>query len=279
MDTTKPSFYSPDFSLSPAGLALQLQAGDAPLVIDVRKNEAFYASGYTLPGALRRDPLQLDAWASALPAASAVLVYCVHGHEVSQTTMAALRQRGINAQFMSGGIEAWRELGLPLAPKPSGSATRWVTRERPKIDRIACPWLVRRFVDAAAEFLYVPVTQVRTVAQHRQATAYDVNTSVADTLFTHEGERCSFDAFIQIYRLGADTALARLATLVRGADTHRLDLAPQAAGLLAVSLGMSRNMPDDLAMLDAMMPVYDALYTWCRDAVAGTDEKHNWTPA
>lgn len=279
MDTTKPSFYSPDFSLSPAGLALQLQASDASLVIDVRKNEAFYASGYTLPGALCRDPLQLEAWVGALPAASAVLVYCVHGHEVSQTTMAALRQRGINAQFMTGGIEAWRELGLPLAPKSSGSATRWVTRERPKIDRIACPWLVRRFVDAAAEFLYVPVTQVRTVAERQQATAYDVNASVADTLFTHEGERCSFDAFIQMYRLGADTALARLATLVRGADTHRLNLAPQAAGLLAVSLGMSRNIPDDLVMLDAMMPVYDALYTWCRDAVAGTDEKHNWTLA
>lgn len=111
MDTTKPSFYSPDFSLSPAGLALQLQASDALLVIDVRKNEAFYASGYTLPGALRRDPLQLDAWADALPAASAVLVYCVHGHEVSQSIMAALRQRGINALFLLGGIAAWCEQG------------------------------------------------------------------------------------------------------------------------------------------------------------------------
>lgn len=280
MDTTKPSLSlsssAPDDACAPALLATQLAVQGAPLVIDVRKHEAFTASGYTLPGALRRDPLQVDTWVDTLPAAGTMLVYCVHGHEVSQDTLRALRQRGIHAQFLQGGIEAWRELGLPLTPKPAGSATRWVTRERPKIDRIACPWLVRRFVDAGAEFLYVPTSQVRAVAQAQQAMAYDVNAGVADTPFTHDGELCSFDAFIDIYRLGADTALAQLATIVRGADTDRLDLAPQAAGLLAVSLGMSRSINDDLEMLDAMMPVYDALYAWCRDAVAGTDEKHNW---
>lgn len=283
MDTTNTSAISSSdasaFSCAPTVLAEALHGHAAPLLIDVRKNEAFIASGHTLPGALRRDPLQPEAWIDTLPAAAAVLVYCVHGHEVSQNTMRALRARGLNAQFLQGGIEAWREGGLPLAPKPTGSTSRWVTRERPKIDRIACPWLVRRFVDAGAEFLYVPTPQVRAVAERQQATAYDVNAGVADTQFTHHGELCSFDAFIDIYRLGADTALALLATIVRGADTDRLDLAPQAAGLLAVSLGMSRNLSDDAAMLEAMLPVYDALYAWCRDAVAGTDEPHNWKPA
>lgn len=283
MDTTKPSANSSSssaaFSCLPTVLAAQLLRSDAPLLIDVRKNEAFFASGYTLPGALRRDPQQLDTWAGTLPPATSVLVYCVHGHEVSQSTLSALRQRGMNAQFLEGGIEAWREEGLPLSVKATGSATRWVTRERPKIDRIACPWLLRRFVDAQAQFLYVPTDQVAAVAEREVAMAYDVGPQVASTLFTHEGERCSFDAFIKIYRLGADTALEKLADIVRGADTDRLDLAPQCAGLLAVSLGMSRSMSDDHAMLDAMMPVYDALYTWCRDAVAGTDEKHNWKPA
>ena len=108
---------------------------------------------------------------------------------------------------------------------------------------------------------------------------YDVNADVADTAFTHDGAQCSFDAFIRLYRLGSDTALARLADIVRGADTDQLGLAPQAAGLLAVSLGMSRRLADDHTLLEAMMPVYDALYAWCRDAVAGTDEKHNWKTA
>ena len=283
MDTTKPSFppssLASENSCTAAALTMQLASNAAPLVIDVRKNEAFAAAADTLPGALRRDPLQVDSWVATLPAAAAVLVYCVHGHEVSQNTAKTLRQHGIHATFLQGGMEAWREAGNPMMDKPAGSATRWVTRERPKIDRIACPWLVRRFIDAHAEFLYVPTRQVRAVASAQNATPYDVNADVADTLFTHQGDQCSFDAFIRFHHLAADTALARLAASVRGADTDRLDLAPQAAGLLAVSLGMSRSIPNDLAMLDAMLPVYDALYAWCRDAVAGVDETHNWKPA
>ena len=173
-------------------------------------------------------------------------------------------------------MEAMRAHGLPVLAKAAGSASRWVTRERPKIDRIACPWLLRRFVDAQAQFWYVPAAQVRCVAQTHSATPFDVNANVADTPFTHDGALCSFDAFIKMYRLGVDTALGRLADIVRGADTDRLALAPQAAGLLAISLGMSRRLTDDHAMLDAMLPVYDALYAWCRDAVAGQDEKHTW---
>jgi len=137
---------------------------------------------------------------------------------------------------------------------------RWVTRERPKIDRIACPWLIARFIDPAAEFIYVPAKEVMHVAKQRDAIPYDV----PGAHFGHDGERCSFDAFIRHYRL-ADAALDRLATIVRGADTSRLDLAPEAHGLYAISLGLSRNFADDHEMLRHGMVIYDALYAWCRE--------------
>ena len=275
MDTTKPS----SLSVIPAVLAEQLRGAGAPLLLDVRKNEAFAASPYLLPGALRRDPLLVAQWAADLPGASAVLVYCVHGHEVSQNTVTALRQRGVDASFLAGGIEAWRDQALPLVAKAPGGGTRWVTRERPRIDRIACPWLIQRFIDASARFVYVPTEQVAAVAEREVAIAYDVAPHVASTLFTHDGERCSFDAFIQHYRLAQDAALGRLALIVRGADTDRLELAPQCAGLLALSMGMARTHLDDHALLASMLPVYDALYAWCHDAVTGQDEKHSWKPA
>ena len=292
MDTTKPSSVSPfsatsgidpayasPYSCMPAELAAQLSTALPPLLIDVRRNDPFVNADATLPGALRRDPAKLAEWATQLPPGRAVQVYCVYGHNVGFDTMTALRERGVDAQFLQGGIAEWRAQGLPLTPKPVGSATRWVTRERPKIDRIACPWLIRRFVDAQADFLYVPASEVRATALAQQATPYDVNANVADTPFTHVGELCSFDAFVRLYHLQADTALARLADIVRGADTDRLHLAPQAAGLLALSLGMSRLISDDHKMLEALLPVYDALYAWCRDAALGTDERHNWVVA
>ena len=149
---------------------------------------------------------------------------------------------------------------------------RWVTRERPKIDRIACPWLVRRFVEPDAEFLYVPTERVFEVAKETGATPYDI--PGADP-FSHVGELCSFDAFIKHYGLD-DPALRRLAVIVRGADTARHDLAPEASGLHAISMGLSANIADDHAMLEQGMVIYDALYAWCRDAAG---EIHNWTPA
>lgn len=151
-------------------------------------------------------------------------------------------------------------------------ATKWVTREHPKIDRIACPWLVRRFVDPDAEFLYVPADRVFAVAEETRATPYDIPGAEP---FSHEGERCSFDAFLRQYKL-TEPALQILATIVRGADTARHDLAPQAAGLHAISLGLSANFPDDHAMLEQGMVIYDALYTWCRSQHGAV---HNWTPA
>ena len=147
------------------------------------------------------------------------------------------------------------------------SNSKWVTRERPKIDRIACPWLIRRFIDARAEFMYIPAAQVLAVAKAAQAIPYDV----PDVQFSHRGELCSFDAFLADFALD-DPALAELARIVRGADTGKLELTPQSAGLLAVSLGLSVNYPDDHAMLEHGMVVYDALYAWIRAARA---EIHN----
>ena len=147
---------------------------------------------------------------------------------------------------------------------------KWITRERPKIDRVACPWLVARFIDTEAEFLFVPADRVRTEAAATGATPYDV----PGVELTHDGPLCSFDAFLKKYAL-TDPALHHLAVIVRGADTARLDLAPQCAGLLAVSLGLSHNYSDDHEQLKQGFVVYDALYSWLRHA---RDERHDWNP-
>jgi hypothetical protein len=147
---------------------------------------------------------------------------------------------------------------------------KWVTRERPKIDRIACPWLVARFIDREAEFLYVPASQVLAVAQATGATPYDI----PGVEMSHVGELCSFDAFLAKYRLD-DPALRQLAAIVRGADTSRLELTPQSAGLYAVSLGLSQLFADDHQMLRHGMVLYDALYAWCRFC---QQETHAWPP-
>ena len=148
---------------------------------------------------------------------------------------------------------------------------KWITRERPMIDRVACPWLISRFVDPKAEFLYVPAGDVLRVAEETGAIPSDV----PNVELSHVGELCSFDAFLAKYALD-DPALHQLAVIVRGADTARLDLAPQAAGLLAISLGLSHNFADDQAMLAQGMTVYDALYAWCRSCQG---ETHDWRPA
>ena len=147
---------------------------------------------------------------------------------------------------------------------------KWVTRERPKIDRIACPWLIERFIDKNAEFLYVPAAEVIRIATETGAIPYDI----PGVEMGHDGELCSFDTFLHKYNL-SDPALQQLAAIVRGADTDRLDLAPQAAGLLAISLGLSRNYPNDHEMLKQGMILYDALYSWCKDLQG---ETHNWYP-
>lgn len=147
---------------------------------------------------------------------------------------------------------------------------KWITRERPKIDRIACPWLISRFIDAEAEFLYVPSGDVLRLACEQNATPYDI----PGVELSHEGELCSFDAFLKKYRL-TDPALPQLAQIVRGADTSRLDLTPQSAGLYAISLGLSHAFADDQEMLGHGLVLYDALYAWCKDCQG---ESHNWPP-
>lgn len=259
-----------DASVSTADLRQSLQSDQPPLVIDVRKAPAFRAAGEMIAGALRRAPEDAIHWAQTLPRAAGVVVYCVHGHEVSQGACSALNAAGLRARYLEGGIEGWRTAGGALATKPAAASTRWVTRERPKIDRIACPWLIQRFIDPEAEFLYVPTAEVLTVAQARDAVPYDI----PDVAFSHVGEHCSFDAFLAAFRL-TDPALGDLALIVRGADTDRHALAPQAAGLAAVSLGLSRLFADDHAMLAQGMVLYDALYRWCKE---GKSEVHTWNP-
>jgi rhodanese-related sulfurtransferase len=259
-----------DASVSTAELRYCLQSDRPPLVIDVRKPDAFRAAREMIAGALRRAPEDVTRWAPSLPQASAVVVYCVHGHEVSQGVCHTLNARGIATRYLEGGIAAWRAADGALHSKPAAAPTRWVTRERPKIDRIACPWLIRRFVDPDAEFLYVPAANVRRVAAEREAVPYDIPA----VEFSHVGEHCSFDAFLKAYRL-TDPALVALAPIVRGADTDCHALAPQAAGLAALSLGLSRLTPDDHAMLEQGMVIYDALYLWCKE---GKSEVHTWNP-
>lgn len=147
---------------------------------------------------------------------------------------------------------------------------RWITRENPKIDRVACPWLVSRFIDREAEFLFVPTPEVHAQAELLGAIPFDVE----GVELTHDGPLCSFDAFLAKYQL-SDAALDTIATIVRGADTARLDLAPQCAGLLAISLGFSRLFSDDHERIERCFVVYDALYAWCREAA---DETHSWNP-
>jgi rhodanese-related sulfurtransferase len=258
-------------AISVSELQATLVARRGPLLVDVRRNSTFRDAGEAIEGALRRDPEAVGEWVRSLPRASSVVVYCVRGHETSQGVARALAEHGFEARYLEGGIEAWSAKQGPLDRKPKGASTRWVTRERPKIDRIACPWLVARFVDRDAEFLYAPAKQVREVAKARDAVPYDI----PDVRFSHDGPLCSFDAFLAHYRLGGDPALEHLARIVRGADTAELALAPQAPGLAAVSLGLSRIFADDHEMLEHGMVLYDALYAWCKE---GRDEVHTWNP-
>lgn len=260
-------------SITASELKSALAGAQPPLVVDIRRTPAFHSASDMAAGALRRDPAAVTTWAKSLPRASSVITYCVHGHEVSQGAAEALRDLGIAARYLEGGLEeGWKAAGGELIAKPKEASTRWITRERPKIDRIACPWLIARFVDPEAEFLYVPPKEVLRAAKEKEAIPYDV----PDVHFSHDGELCSFDTFLKTYRLGGDPALAQLAVIVRGADTARPELAPQAAGLLAVSLGLSRNFKDDHEMLKHGMVIYDALYTWCKE---GQEVTHTWNPA
>lgn len=247
----------------------------APRLFDVRRRAAYAADAATLPAAAWRDHTAVDQWARELPTGASVVVACAHGAGVSQLATATLRFKGVDARALKGGVEGWKQAGgatilkSPLASRQDGRPSRWVTRVRPKIDRIACPWLICRFIDPEAEFYFVEPSCVVGVAKDLGGIPYDID----GVEMSHDGELCTFDTLIAKFGL-KDQALDALARIVRGADTARLDLAPEAAGLLAVSLGISAlSGGDDHAALERGFMVYDALLAWQRQAAS---ETHNW---
>lgn len=261
-------------SITADKLARLIGTPRCPVLLDVRDDDDFAANPHLIPSAIRVSASESEAWSESLQTLPAVVI-CRYGTTPSHGIAAYLRSKGVLAEVLDGGSDEWRAAKLPMVPYDKLPATRdargrtvWVTRARPKIDRIACPWLIRRFVDPAAVFLYVPPSEVIPVAERFGGTPFDVE----DVFWSHRGEACTFDTMVEEFRL-ATAPLLRLATLVRAADTARLDLAPEAAGLLAASLGLSRMYADDLEQLDAGIALYDAFYRWCRDA---TDETHNW---
>jgi rhodanese-related sulfurtransferase len=258
-------------SISPAALHAAIGTDAAPILLDVRRENDFQQDSAMIAGAIRRSPDDADQWAPHLPHAKPVVVHCVRGGEVSQGIARTLTAQGISVSFLEGGIAAWRRERLPTRVKRSADTNRWITRERPKIDRIACPWLIHRFINPEAEFIYVPTERVFTAASEMSATPYDIPGAEP---FSHDGPLCSFDAFLRTFDIH-DPALDQLAVIVRGADTAHAEIAPQAAGLHAISLGLSANFPDDHGMLKHGMVMYDALYTWCRNLQG---EVRNWTP-
>jgi rhodanese-related sulfurtransferase len=263
-------------SISVDKLARLIGTPSAPVLIDVREEAAVAADPRILPASLLRDYRAAPDWGAEFRGQS-VVVTCQKGKKLAEGAAAWLRQAGARAEVLDGGFEAWRDAGLPLIPRaalpPRNAAgtTVWVTRSRPKVDRIACPWLIRRFVDPDAVFLYVASAEVEAVAERFAAMPFDVE----GVFWSHRGELCTFDVMVAEFGLTLEP-LQRLATIVRGADTARPDLAPEVAGFLAASLGLSRLYADDLAQLEAGMGLYDAFYRWCRDA---TDETHTWPSA
>jgi rhodanese-related sulfurtransferase len=263
-------------SISVDKLARLIGTATTPALLDVRLDEDFVRDPRLIPGSRRRPYDTVTDWANQFAGQSAIVI-CQNGKKLSEGVAAWLRQYGIAAESLDGGFEAWLAAGLPVvatAKMPDADTqgrTLWVTRARPKIDRIACPWLVRRFVDPGAVFLFVAPAEVEAVAERFGGVAFDIE----NVFWSHRGELCTFDVMIDEFGL-ASPPLLRLAAMVRGADTGRLDLAPEAAGLLAASLGLSRIHDDDLKQLDAGMLLYDAFYRWCRDA---TGETHNWPSA
>ena len=260
-------------SISPEKLSRLVGTVNAPTLIDVRIDEDFAADPRLIPGASRRSHRDVQDWGSGLTGQS-VAVICQKGQKLSEGTAAWLRHGGIAAEVLEGGHLAWTQAELPTVaaaklPKRDGRGrTVWVTRSRPKIDRIACPWLIRRFIDPAAVFLFVTPSEVEAVAQRFDAAPFDIE----NVFWSHRGELCTFDVMVKEFGLSTPP-LERLATMVRAADTARLDLSPEGAGLMAASLGLSRMYDDDLEQLSAGILLYDAFYRWCRDAAK---ETHNW---
>ncbi len=271
-----PNSISPN-AISARELIARIGTRDCPAIFDVCRAAYCAQAQDVIPTAKWRDHMAAATWGQDLPKDREVVVYCVHGHNVSQLAASLLRSLGVRSRVLDTGVEGYRAAGGPMLRKDAipnrseDAPSHWVTRERPKIDRIACPWFVRRFMDRDARIHYVSADWVGDVAEELGAIPFDI----PEVEFSHAGDLCSFDAFLEKSGI-SDPALARLATIVRGADTGHPELAPQAAGLLAASLGLSAMERDDLAMMEQGFLIYDALYAWCRHAVG---ETHGWPPA
>ena len=259
----------PGFSqISAAQLARLIGTPEAPAIVDVRLPEDLALDPRLIPGSFSHPHDAFNTLPARLAGRRAVVV-CAKGRKLSEGVAALLRLHGVPAEVLEGGSVGWAEAGLPMVPMAALPASNlWVTRHRPKIDRIACPWLIRRFIDPTARFLFVAPAEVPAVAERFNATPYDIE----GVHFSHRGIGCTFDALIADFGLASEP-MDRLALVVRAADTDRHELSPQAAGLLAISVGLSRQFRDDLQQLDAGMVIYDALYRWARD---GFEEGHDW---
>lgn len=246
---------------------------NGPAIVDVRLDEDFALDPRLIPGSRRHSHRNVAEWASGYSGRKLAIV-CQRGLKLSQGAAAMLRHEGVAAESLEGGYEAWADAAQPvvnpdsLPNRDARGRTVWVTRGRPKIDRIACPWLIRRFVDPEAVFLYVAPSEVAAVGERFGAAPFDIE----GAFWSQRGEFCTFDTMLDEFGLSTEP-LSHLARIIRCADTDRTDIAPESAGLLAVSLGLSRAWSDDLAQLAASLPLYDALYRWCRDAVG---ETHDW---
>lgn len=268
--------HAASFSISPHDLWNLIGTGAAPSIIDVRRREIYSAADGLIPGASWRDPEKSTDWIGAIDPAHPVVIACKAGHELSQMVAAQLRERGQDARILTEGYAGWSSAGLPLASKSaldrliSKRPSVWVTRRRPKIDRVACPWLIKRFIDPQARILFVDPPEVPGVARETGAIPFDID----GVELSHEGDRCSFDTMLKLFGLESEPSLARLALIVRGADTARHDLAPEAGGLHAISLGLSALAgEDDHGLLTRGFMIYDALFAWIRFA---SGERHNW---
>lgn len=254
--------------ISVSQLLRRIGLPDQPVLIDVCLDDDFAEDPRVIPTARRWPFNRIEELLPELQG-KAVVIICQKGKKLSQGVVALLRSHGVKAEALAGGMVAWRNANAPLTPvEVLPDSDLWVTRFRPKIDRIACPWLIRRFVDPSARFLFVAPSEVVDVAERFDATPFDIE----NVFWTHRGDTCTFDTMVEEFQLHS-TAMDRLAQVVRAADTDCHVLAPQAAGLLAISVGLSRQYKDDTQQLEAGMAIYDALYRWARD---GFDEGHDW---
>lgn len=265
-----------NYSISPVELWHSMATAHAPQVIDVRRRDIYESQAGLLPASVWREPTEHAMWIAALDRTRPIVIACKAGKELSQFITAELRGLGFNAAMLGGGYAAWSGAKLPLIDRKTverfagRGPSMWVTRRRPKIDRVACPWLIRRFIDPDAKIIFVDPDYVEAAAAEFGGTPFDI----ANVEISHEGALCSFDTLLRLFGLESESSLARLALIVRGADTARPDLAPEAAGLHAVSLGLSALAgDDDHGLLRQGFAVYDALFAWLRFAA---NERHNW---